>query len=159
MVVGVILTGAAVMVWTFLLPALRGPVERPKWRSFRLPGRAVGGWHAELMGSRRALQQRLITRSVPRLIFRWSINASSSGSKETSQGYYVHSRATRLARTHTRSHRYCYRLFLAQVRIIFLGSRVSPLKPLFLVDEWKAFFQDAAPSWSAFPLKSGSNAA
>ena len=25
MVVGVILTGAAVMIWTFLLPALRGP--------------------------------------------------------------------------------------------------------------------------------------
>ena len=60
-------------------------------------------------------------------------------------------RATRLARTHPRSHRYGYRLFLAQVRIIFLGSRVSTLKPLFLVDEWKAFFQDAAPILEWFP--------
>ena len=41
--------------------------------------------------------------------------------------------------------RYCYRLVLSQVRIIFLGARVSTLKPLFLVDEWKAVFQDAAP--------------
>src|SRR4029450_11432042 len=35
-------------------------------------------------------------------------------------------------------------LFLAQVRIIFLASRVSTLKRLFVVDEWQAFFQDAA---------------
>ncbi len=26
------------------------PVERPGWRPFRLPGRAVGGWYAELVG-------------------------------------------------------------------------------------------------------------
>jgi hypothetical protein len=42
-------------------------------------------------------------------------------------------------------------LFLAQVRIIFLASRVSTLKRLFLVDEWQAFFQDAARILDWFP--------